>query len=386
MEEAHVEVAPAVAPPEPIAPPVVSEAAVAVEAATDAESTAEPVAPADRADPPEFADPMEPEAAREAIDVAAVSARPEVFHPAAVTSDASPATTQVKPRVLGIDPAVEARRVRALAHWEHVASANQTLETFAATITSLTNAGLLVEIGGVRGFLPASQVRLEPGATLESLVKSSLQVTIVDVDQKRHRVVVSNRKAVDGARRNKRAELLRSLELGQVHEATVVRLVPFGAFVDIGGVEGLVPMSELAFERIEKVEDLLKVGDTFPASVLRIDEGGRKIALSRKNALPDPWRDHADVVRPGAVVEGTVVSKEIGKDAGLRVEIAPGIIGAIRDSDANPDEYAIGEKVEVTVRFADRRTRKIRLGTTYAAPQIAATSSGFAPLGAELRR
>jgi len=120
--------------------------------------------------------------------------------------------------------------------------------------------------------------------------------------------------------------------------------------------------------------------------VLRIDEGGRKIALSRKNALPDPWRDHADVVRPGAVVEGTVVSKEIGKDAGLRVEIAPGIIGAIRDSDANPDEYAIGEKVEVTVRFADRRTRKIRLGTTYAAPQIAATSSGFAPLGAELRR
>lgn len=363
MEETHAEVAPAVEPLQPIAPSVAAEAVVPPETVAAAEIAAEPVAPAAR-----------------------TSAQPEVARDAAVASDASPVATQAKPRVLGIDPAVEARRVRALAHWEKVAAANQTLEAFTATITSLTNGGLLVEIGGVRGFLPASQVRLEPGATLESLVKTSLQVTIVDVDQKRHRVVVSNRKAVDGARRNKRADLLRSLALGQIHEATVVRLVPFGAFVDIGGVEGLVPMSELAFERIEKVEDLLKVGDRFQASVLRIDEGGRKIALSRKNALPDPWRDHADVVRPGAVVEGTVVSKEIGKDAGLRVEIAPGIIGAIRDSDANPDEYAIGEKVEVTVRFADRRTRKIRLGTTYAAPQIAATSSGFAPLGAELRR
>ena len=340
MEETHVEAVPAVpavAPSEPIAPTVAGEAAIATKAASVAESSARPAA-----------------------------------------------TEPVKPRVLGIDPAVEARRVRALAHWDRVAAANQTLETFAATITSLTSGGLLVEIGGVRGFLPASQVRLEPGATLESLVKTSLQVTIVDVDAKRHRVVVSHRKAIDGARRNKRADLLKSLDLGQVHEATVVRLVPFGAFVDIGGVEGLVPMSELAFERVEKVEDLLKVGDTFPASVLRIDAG--KIAFSRKNALPDPWRDHAAVVRPGAVVEGTVVSKEIGKDAGLRVEIAPGIVGAIRDSDANPDEYEIGEKVEVTVRFADRRTRKIRLGTTYAAPQGASNSSGFAPLGAELRR
>jgi len=230
-------------------------------------------------------------------------------------------------------------------------------------------------------------VRAEGDAPLDSLVRSKLEVVIIDVDLGRRRVVVSNRRALEAARRTKRSDLLKSLAIGQTHEARVVRLVPFGAFVDIGGIEGLVPMSELALERVEKVEDLLEVGDTFSASVIRIEDGGRKIALSRKNALPDPWRDHADVVRPGAVVEGTVVAKEAGpRDAGLRVEIAPGIIGSIRDSDANPDEYEIGERVEVTVKFVDRRTRRIRLGTAYASPVPTASSSGFAPLGTELRR
>ncbi|GAC1556732.1 MAG: hypothetical protein NVS3B17_04540 [Vulcanimicrobiaceae bacterium] len=298
------------------------------------------------------------------------------------------ATSRARPpRALGIDPAVEERRLRAQHHWDAIVAAKQTHATFIATVTKTTNGGLLVDVGGVRGFLPASQIRVDGDATLPSLVDTKLTVTVVDVDLGRRRIVVSQRRAAEAARRSKRTELLRSLAIGQTHEANVVRLVPFGAFVDIGGVEGLVPMSELALERVEKVEDLLKVGDRFPASIIRIDEGGRKIALSRKNALPDPWRDHPDVVRPGAVVEGIVVAKEAGpRDAGLRVEIAPGIVGSIRDSDANPDEYEIGERVEVTVKFADRRTRRIRLGTAYASPPPTATASGFAPLGTELRK
>ncbi len=299
--------------------------------------------------------------------------------------EGQPKTTT--PRTLGIDPAVEERRLRAQAHWETIVAAKLTHATFAATVTKTTNGGLLVDVGGVRGFLPASQVRAEGDAPLASLVTAKLTVAVIDVDMSRRRIVVSQRRAVETARRTNRANLLRSLALGQTHEATVVRLVPFGAFVDIGSVEGLVPMSELALERIEKVEDLLKVGDRFPVTVIRIEDGGRKIALSRKNALPDPWRDYPEIVRPGAVVEGTVVAKEAGpRDAGLRVEIAPGIVGSIRDSDANPDEYEIGERVEVTVKFVDRRTRRIRLGTAYDAPTPSATSSGFAPLGTELRK
>ena len=291
------------------------------------------------------------------------------------------------PRTVGFDPSVEERKVRAEENWQRIVAARASGETVTGVATGLTNGGLLVEVGGIPGFLPASQARLAEGAALDSLVKTKLPLAIVDVDPARRRVVVSQRRALENIRRAKRAELLGSLQVGQLHEAVVVRLAPFGAFIDIGGVEGLVPMSELAFERIESVGDVLAVGDRLPVTVLRIDDGGRKIAFSRKNALPDPWRDHADVVRVGARVDGKVVGKEAGKDPGMLVELAPGVVGTVRDSDADPADYEIGETIEVSVRFVDRRNRRIRLTTVFDADTGAGDSnSGFAPLGAELRR
>jgi ribosomal protein S1 len=252
-------------------------------------------------------------------------------------------------------------------------------------VTASVKGGLLVDIAGVRGFLPASQASPGAGVGIETLVKQKLPLKIIDVDVARKRVVVSHRRAAESQKRNARTTFLKALAVGQRYTVTVVRLADFGAFVDIGsGVDGLVPMSELAFERVEKVGDLLAIGDTFEATVIRIDEGGRKIALSRKNALPDPWRDHADIVRIGATVEGKVV----GKEPRLQVEIAPGVVGAVRESDADPAEYEIGEAIEVSIRNLDRRTRKITLTTMHGAAAAAAAnssrSSGFAPIGEEL--
>jgi len=325
------------------------------------------------------------------MDDTATATEPEIdvnpgdqttFIPTAV----EPALPVVNPgggvRTVGFDKSVEERRVRAQEHWERVEAARENGETFHGTITAVVKGGLRIDIGGVSGFLPASQVRLEPGAALETLVKTKVPLKVIDVDPVRKRVVVSHRRAVEDLRRTKRSSLLSSLKIGDVHEGTVVRLAPFGAFVDIGGVDGLVPMSELAFERIEKVTDILAVGDTFPVTVLRIEEGGRKIALSRKGALPDPWRDHAAIVRQGAVVEGTVV----GKEPKLQVEIAPGVVGSVRESDADPNDYAIGEAIEVSVRSIDRRNRRIVLTTMHGAQIAAAPTSGFAPLGIELRK
>jgi small subunit ribosomal protein S1 len=286
------------------------------------------------------------------------------------------------PRTVGFDPSVEERKQRAEQHWLHVVASRDSGETLEGTVTSAVKGGLLVDVGGVRGFLPASQTRLEPGTDIASLVKTKVPLRVIDVDENRRRVVVSQRRALDDQRRTKRTELLRSLKIGQLHEGVVVRLAPFGAFVDIGGLEGLVPMSELAFERVEKVEDVLKVGERLPVSVLRIDEGGRKIGLSRKNALPDPLRDHAALLRPGTVIEGKVVAK----DSRLQVEIAPGVIGSIRESDADPNDYEIGEAIEVSVRYVDRRNRRIVLTTLHGAATALPRSSGFAPLGEELRR
>jgi len=223
-------------------------------------------------------------------------------------------------------------------------------------------------------------------AQIDALVKTKVPLKILDLDTSRRRAVVSQRRALEEDRRTKRAELIRSLAAGQRREGVVVRLVDFGAFVDLGGIDGLIPMSELAFERIEKAADVVAVGERVTVDVLRVDEGGKKISLSRKSALPDPWRDHADVVRTGARVEGKVV----GREPRLQVEIAPGVVGSVRDSDANPADYEIGETIEVTVRTVDRRARRILLATTYsaavAAQPASSSSSGFAPLGVELQR
>jgi small subunit ribosomal protein S1 len=286
------------------------------------------------------------------------------------------------PRTVGFDRSVEERKQRAEQHWLHVSGAQQSGEALEGTVTATVKGGLLVDVGGIRGFLPASQTRLEAGAALESLVKTKVPLVVIDVDGKRRRIVVSQRRALDDQRRSKRAALLRSLQVGQLHEGVVVRLAPFGAFVDIGGVEGLIPMSELAFERVERAEDVLKVGDRLPVAILRLDESGKKIGLSRKNALPDPLRDNAALLKPGNVIEGKVV----GKDGRLEVEIAPGVTGSVRESDADPAQYEIGETVEVSVRYVDRRNRRIVLTTLHGAAAVAPQSTGFASLGEELRR
>jgi predicted RNA-binding protein with RPS1 domain len=279
----------------------------------------------------------------------------------------------------------EERRKRAQQAWERVVSARESGEVLTGTVTTAVKGGLLVDVGGIRGFLPASQVRVPQGTAIDTLVKTKVPLKVIDIDQNRRRIVVSHRRAAEEERRTKRAEVLRSLEVGQTREGTVVRLTDFGAFVDLGGVDGLIPMRELAFERVEKAGDVVKVGEVLPVEVLRIDENGKKISLSRRNALPDPWRDHADVLRQGKTVEGKVV----GKEPRLQVEIAPGVVGTVRESDADPADYEVGEAIEVIVRRADRATRRIMLSTTHtaaAAPPPQTTSSGFAPLGVELGR
>jgi 4-hydroxy-3-methylbut-2-enyl diphosphate reductase len=272
-------------------------------------------------------------------------------------------------------------RKRAAEAWETVVAARASGENVSGTVISVVKGGLLVDIGGIRGFLPASQVRAPEGGTLDALVKTVLPLKVLDLDEPRRRAVVSARRALEDLRRTKRAELLRSLAPGQRREGVVVRLTDFGAFVDLGGIDGLIPMSELALERVEKAADAVSVGERLEIEVLRVDEGGKKISLSRKNALPDPWRDHADLLKTGTVVEGKVVAKE----PRLSIELAPGVVGVMRDSDADPADYEIGETVEVSVRTVDRRARRLTLATPYAAEATRAPSSGFAPLGEELR-
>jgi len=274
----------------------------------------------------------------------------------------------------------EEGRRRAQENWLKLAGSKDSGQILEGTVTAAVKGGLLVDLHGFRGFLPASQVRVEKGTALDTLVKQKLPLRVIDVDEARRRVVVSHRKALESKRRTERAELLRSLTVGEDREATVMRLTDFGAFVDLGGVDALIPMNELAFERVEKASDVVQPGEKITVRVIRVDQGGKKIAVSRKGALPDPWRDASQTLRQGNVVEGKVVAKE----PRLQVEIAPGVIGSISDREANPEDYEIGEAVEVSVRSVDWRGRRLRLSTMHHAAQTI-SSSGFAPLGEELK-
>lgn len=276
------------------------------------------------------------------------------------------------------DPKTGEGRERAQAAWQRLVDAKDSGETVRAKVKSPVKGGLLVEIEGYRGFLPASQTAVPKGTPIETLVNSTVPLKVIDVDQQRKRVVVSHRRAQQEERRASKAALLQSLKVGEEREATVARLADFGAFVDLGGVDALIPASELAFERVDKPSDVVSVGEKLKVRVLRVEEGGKKIAVSRKGALPDPWRDHSDLLRQGKAVEGTVVARE----PRLEIALAEGVVGTIGERDANPQDYEIGEKVEVTVRAVDYRNRRLRLTLPHSAATF--SSGSFAPLGVEL--
>lgn len=274
------------------------------------------------------------------------------------------------------------RRKAAQANWQRLADARTNGETVEGLVKAPVKGGLLVDISGYRGFLPASQTGVPKGTPIESLVKSTVPLKVLDVDEARKRVVVSHRRAIQEQRRTERQSLIRSLAVGDEREATVVRLTDFGAFVDLGaGVDALVPVSELAFERVDKPSDVVQVGDKLTVRILRVEQNGKKIAASRKGALSDPWREHAELLRQGKTVEGKVVAK----DRRLDVEIAPGVTGSISDREVNPEDYEIGETIEVMVRSVDFRSRRVRLGSPHtAAAAMQRSSTSFAPLGVEL--
>lgn len=389
LEPAAVEPSAQVQPAEELPPVEPAAEPAAIEAAPPPEpESSTPIAEVSPEAQPEAANQAAFEPAPILAEAAAEPEAPPAEAPAAAEAPAEPAAAApARPAPPPKSPEelarIEARKQRAQAAWERVVAAHESGEVLSGTVTAAVKGGLLVDVGGIRGFLPASQVRVAPGTALDTLVRSKLPLKVIDVDQNRRRIVASHRRAAEEERRAKRAEVLNSLAVGQVREGTVVRLADFGAFVDLGGIDGLIPMRELAFERVEKAGDVVKVGETLNVEVLRIDEGGKKISLSRKNALPDPWRDHAAVLRQGSTVHGKVV----GKDGRLQVEIAPGIVGTVRESDADPADYEIGEAIEVLVRRVDRMTRRITLSTLNAASAMPQpTSTGFAPLGIELGR
>lgn len=225
--------------------------------------------------------------------------------------------------------------------------------------------GLELQAGVLTAFLPASHVALERVEDLEKLVGQRFEVEVIDLDREKRRLVVSRRGVLGRERERQRSETVGSLAIGSVVPGRVMRIEPFGAFVDIGGAEGLLHVSEIAWKRVEDPHQHLAVGDDIRVKVLKIEEDGKRIALSLKATLEDPWVRLASERPPGSLVEGTVTRIA---SYGAFVEIAEGIEGLAHVSQLAPgpvhsprDVVHAGQKLTLRVVDVDVERRRIGL-------------------------
>lgn len=234
-----------------------------------------------------------------------------------------------------------------------------------ATVRASNKGGLDVQVGHLTAFLPASHAALDRVEDLDTLIGLTFPVEVIESDPDRRRLVVSRRAVLARARDEKRTTAVEALASGDIRSGTVTRIEKFGAFVDIGGVEGLVHVSQMDWKRIEDPSTVVSVGDEVKVQILEIEEEGRRIRLGMKQLKEDPWfivtREHP----PGAVLEGEVTRLQ---SYGAFIQIAEGIEGLAHISQlaphpiGNPREVvSIGEKVSVRIASVDPEKRRIGL-------------------------
>ncbi len=200
------------------------------------------------------------------------------------------------------------RRADALRAWERVETAHREGQILHAMVVDRVKGGLVVDLG-LRGFVPGSHVDLSQvkGRRLENLVGESIPLKVIEVDRERNRVILSHRQAVEEERARAREELFQTLREGDEREGVVRRIADFGAFVDIGGVDALLPISEISWTYIKHPSEVLRRGQRIRVRVIKVDPQVGKISLSLKQVLPDPWVDVPSRYRVGGVVRGKVV-------------------------------------------------------------------------------
>jgi small subunit ribosomal protein S1 len=233
------------------------------------------------------------------------------------------------------------------------------------TGTNKNKTGLTIEVNGIRGFLPASQLDLYRVENIDQFVNQRLKVMVAEVNPAERNLIVSRRAVLERERQVKAEEFWKTIAEGQVKTGIVRSVKPFGVFVDLGGADGLIPVSEISWERVADPNTLFKVGDSVEVKVNRVDHEARKISLSLKAMVRSPWDDFAEQNRTGARAKGKVTRIA---DFGAFVELAPGVEGLIHVSELSTqrvrrvrDVVDEGQTVEVEILNIDPESRRIAL-------------------------
>jgi len=254
-----------------------------------------------------------------------------------------------------------------LSAWDKIGDACQEGGIIEGTITGKVNGGFTVDIGGIQAFLPSSQVDIRPSSDSDSYIGVTGNFKVIKINQRRDNIVLSRRSILEEERNAIRDVTLEKLEEGQIVQGTIKNVTDYGAFVDLGGVDGLLHVSDLSWGRVGKPTDVLKPGQQITAKVLKFDRTKGKISLGIKQTLSDPWIDVPAKFPIGERVRGKVVSL---MEYGAFIELEPGIEGLIHVSEMSwtkrvrraADILTIGDEVETVVLGIDMGNRKISLG------------------------
>ncbi len=198
--------------------------------------------------------------------------------------------------------------------------------TVEGVIVSAVRGGVLVDVKGVRGFVPSSHLKLK---STENAVGEKLELKILTMDVSQGNFILSNRKAFEDDRNNKK-DLFETLKAGQIVKGEVVRITDFGAFVDIGGIDALLPLSQLSWKWIDHPSDILKAGDIIDVEIIVIDKDKQRVSLSLKNLEKDPWLEAKDKFKEGDAVDGSITRL---KHFGAFVEVYPGVEALLQEKD-----------------------------------------------------
>ncbi|AJO18774.1 30S ribosomal protein S1 [Bacillus paralicheniformis] len=256
------------------------------------------------------------------------------------------------------------RAVDADRAWEDLEKKFESKEVFEAEVKDVVKGGLVVDIG-VRGFIPASLVEAHFVEDFTDYKGKTLTLIVVELDRDKNRVILSHRAVVEKEQSERKQDFLQTLEAGQVLEGKVQRLTDFGAFVDIGGIDGLVHISQLSHSHVEKPSDVVEEGQDVKVKVLSVDRDNERISLSIKETLPGPWSNIGEKVKPGDVLDGKVQRLV---SFGAFVEVLPGVEGLVHISQISnkhigtPHEVLEeGQDVKVKVLDVNEEEERISL-------------------------
>lgn len=256
------------------------------------------------------------------------------------------------------------RKVDAEKSWDQLAVKYENGEILEAEIKDVVKGGLVVDLG-VRGFVPASLVEPHFVEDFSDYKGRTLTFKIVEIDKEKNRLILSHRAVLEEEKSKQKHELLQSLEAGQVIEGTVQRLTDFGAFVDIGGIDGLVHISQLSYQHVDKPSDIVQENQKVKVKVLSVDPENERISLSIKDTLPGPWDQIAEKAPKGSILDGVV--KRI-VSYGAFVEVFPGVEGLVHISQishkhiATPHEVLKeGQDVKVKVLEVNETDQRLSL-------------------------